>query len=197
MTEATSEPRASAPSPSLPSMSRAACCCVEAGAYASLALIRESWSVLGSTTAPVACAPSWSTAACASKPASIRWPGLTPRGLSGLDTQARVLLRLGAYQLLHTRVSPVRAVNQVVTTLRSCAARGWPVLPMRCCAAWFAKVLRPYPPAPDASPAAVAAALAQQHGLPPFLLAELLPPRTRWSHRAVRRLDTPPRPGCA
>lgn len=100
---------------------------------------------------------------------------LAPRGLATLDPQVRVLLRLGAYQLLFTRVPPARAVNQVVTALRALRGPGL---------AGFANALlrrlaREGLPPPvalpaDANPQQICEALSSQHGLPAFLLEDLL-----------------------
>lgn len=118
---------------------------------------------------------------------------LAPRGLAALDVHVRVLLRLGAYQLLYTRVSPVRAVNQVVTALRTLRGPGL--------AGFGNAILRrlaregapPLPQvAPDAPLAEVAIALAQQHGLPQFMLEDLLPLLGRADVEALcAALDTP------
>lgn len=118
---------------------------------------------------------------------------LAPRGLGTLDVHVRVLLRLGAYQLLYTRVSPVRAVNQVVTALRTLRGPGL---------AGFGNALlrrlarEGAPPPPDipadAALPVVAAALAGQHGLPQFLLEDLLPLLGRDGTTALcAALDTP------
>ncbi len=100
---------------------------------------------------------------------------LAPRGLATLDPQVRVLLRLGAYQLLFTRVPPARAVNQVVTALRALRGPGL---------AGFANALlrrlsREGLPPPaivpaDATSAQVGEALVSQHGLPLFVVEDLL-----------------------
>lgn len=194
MTEATSEPRPSAASPpSAFDVARRVLLRVEAGAYASLALSGELERARLDDSARGLCTEL--VYGSLRKQARIDQilAGLTPRGLSGLDTQARVLLRLGAYQLLHTRVSPVRAVNQVVTTLRTLRGpglAGFANALLRRLAREGAPTLPALPP--DASPAAVAAALAQQHGLPPFLLADLLPMLGRDGATALcAALDTP------
>jgi 16S rRNA (cytosine967-C5)-methyltransferase len=119
---------------------------------------------------------------------------LAPRGLHRLDTQVRALLQLGAYQLLFTRVPPAVAVSQIVDAVRR--LRG-PVL-----AGFVNAILRrlgregepPSPPLPgsEATDRKFAAALADRHGLPAFLVLELLAQQDRAETAALcEALETP------
>lgn len=100
---------------------------------------------------------------------------LAPRGLATLDPQVRVLLRLGAYQLLFTRVPKPRAVNQVVTVLRTLRGPGLAGFANALLRRLSREGLPPTPPLPaDATDDQICAALVTQHGLPAFLIADLL-----------------------
>jgi 16S rRNA (cytosine967-C5)-methyltransferase len=100
---------------------------------------------------------------------------LAPRGLATLDPQVRVLLRLGAYQLLFTRVPPARAVNQVVTALRALRGPGLAGFANALLRRLAREGLPPVPVLPDdASADQVCAALVRQHGLPAFVVEDLL-----------------------
>lgn len=100
---------------------------------------------------------------------------LTPRGLDSLDVQVRVLLRLGAYQVLFTRVPPARAVNEVVTALRGLRGPGLAGFANALLRRLVREGLPPAAPlASDASPKEVCKALATRHGLPTFLVRDVL-----------------------
>lgn len=100
---------------------------------------------------------------------------LAPRGLGGLDTTVRALLRLGAYQLLFTRVPPPLAVNTVVESVRRLRGPGL--------ANFVNAILRRLdregePPSPlpskEAKDSDYIAALSVRHALPTFLVADVL-----------------------
>lgn len=96
---------------------------------------------------------------------------LTRKGGGTQDTQVQVLLRLGIYQLLQTRIAPGRAVDDVVTRVR--VLRGAKV------AGFVNAVLRrlareglPADPVPTGTDAALAHWLHARHGLPLFVTRE-------------------------
>jgi 16S rRNA (cytosine967-C5)-methyltransferase len=101
---------------------------------------------------------------------------LASRGLDHIDASVRALLRLGAYQLLFTRVPPPLVVSQVVLLIRELRGPGL---------GGFANALLrrlaregepPLPPLPDdkASDAEFITALAKRHGLPRLLVRDAL-----------------------
>lgn len=194
MTEPTSLPQASGPpQPSAFDVARRVLVRVEAGAYASLALSGELARAGLDDSARGLCTELVYGSLRKQARLDQVLSTLAPRGLSSLDAQVRVLLRLGAYQLLYTRVSPVRAVNQVVSALRTLRGPGL---------AGFGNALlrrlarEGAPPPPNipqaASLAEVAAGLSQQHGLPAFFLEALLPLLGRAGVTALcEALDTP------
>ncbi len=101
---------------------------------------------------------------------------LAPRGLARIDPQVRTLLRLGAYQILFMKVPPPLVVDQVVDVvrrLRGPGLAGFVNALLRRLAREGESPLPPLP-GPKASDGQFVAALAEQHGLPPFLVADLL-----------------------
>lgn len=99
-----------------------------------------------------------------------------PRGLSSLDLQVRVLLRLAAYQLLFTRVPPPLAVSQtvdIIGRLRGPGLAGFANALLRRLAREGEPPSLPLPGL-DASDAEFTAALAEKQALPQFLVGDVV-----------------------
>lgn len=195
--ESTSSPSSDRPptSPSALDVARRVLVRVEGGAYATLALSGELARARLDDGARGLCTELVYGSLRQRATLDRALSALAPRGLSSLDPQVRVLLRLGAYQLLFTRVPPARAVNQVVSALRSLRGPGLAGFANALLRRLSREGLPASPPIPaDAPPAVVADRLAEQHGLPRFLVADILDTRGRDDTEALLAAWTTPAP---